>query len=64
MGKIGVTEILLIIVIILLLFGARRIPDLMRALGSGVREFRKGVRGEEEEPKKEEKNKNLPSDQT
>ncbi|MGQ9603099.1 MAG: twin-arginine translocase TatA/TatE family subunit [bacterium] len=64
MGRIGVTEILLIIVIILLLFGARRIPDLMRALGSGVREFRKGVRGEEEEPKKEEKNKNLPSDQT
>ena len=49
MGRIGTTEIILIVVVILLLFGARRIPDLMRSLGSGVREFKKGVKGEPEE---------------
>ncbi len=50
--RIGTTEIILIIVIILLLFGAKRIPQLMRSLGSGVREFKKGVRGEDEESEK------------
>jgi sec-independent protein translocase protein TatA len=46
MGKIGTFEIILIILVIVLLFGARRIPELMRSLGSGVREFKKGARGE------------------
>ena len=38
---------------ILLLFGARRIPELMRSLGSGTREFKKGMRGEADEDKPE-----------
>jgi sec-independent protein translocase protein TatA len=46
MGKIGATELILIVLAILLLFGARKIPELMRSLGSGVREFKKGARGE------------------
>lgn len=46
MGRIGTTEIILIVVVILILFGAKRIPQLMRSLGSGVREFKKGARGE------------------
>ena len=46
MGRIGTFEIILIILVIVLLFGARRIPELMRSLGSGVREFKKGARGE------------------
>jgi sec-independent protein translocase protein TatA len=49
MGRIGTTEIILIVVVILILFGAKRIPQLMRSLGSGVREFKKGARGEMDE---------------
>jgi sec-independent protein translocase protein TatA len=49
MGRIGTFEIILIILVIVLLFGARRIPQLMRSLGSGVREFKKGARGEMDE---------------
>jgi sec-independent protein translocase protein TatA len=37
--------------VILLLFGARRIPELMRSLGSGTREFKKGMRGETDDEK-------------
>ena len=50
------------LVIILLLFGAKRIPELARGLGSGVREFRKGSSGDyevEEEKEKEEANEEL-----
>ena len=39
-GNFGTTEILLIIFIIVLLFGAKRIPDLFRGMGQGVREFK------------------------
>ena len=49
--RIGTTEIILIAAVILLLFGARRIPELMRSLGSGTREFKKGMRGEPDEEK-------------
>lgn len=49
--RIGTTEIILIAAVILLLFGARRIPELMRSLGSGAREFKKGMRGEGEDEK-------------
>jgi sec-independent protein translocase protein TatA len=60
-GSFGGTELIIALVIILLLFGAKRIPELARGLGSGVREFRKGSRGEYEveEEKKEEKNEEL-----
>ncbi|MCO6481632.1 MAG: twin-arginine translocase TatA/TatE family subunit [Flavobacteriales bacterium] len=40
MGRIGPTEIILIIVLILLLFGGRKIPELMRGLGKGMKEFK------------------------
>jgi sec-independent protein translocase protein TatA len=49
MGRIGPLEISLIVLAIVLLFGARRIPELMRSLGSGIREFKKGARGEVDE---------------
>jgi sec-independent protein translocase protein TatA len=60
-GSFGGTELIIALVIILLLFGAKRIPELARGLGSGVREFRKGSRGdyEVEEEKKEEENEEL-----
>jgi sec-independent protein translocase protein TatA len=56
MGRIGTTEILLIVLAIILLFGARRIPELMRSLGGGVREFKKGMHeGTDEKSAVEEK---------
>lgn len=55
-GSLGGTELIIALVIILLLFGAKRIPELARGLGSGVREFRAGTReGQLEEKKEEEK---------
>lgn len=39
MGPIGFNEILIILVIVLLLFGAKKIPELMRGVGKGMREF-------------------------
>jgi sec-independent protein translocase protein TatA len=53
-GSLGGTELIIALVIILLLFGAKRIPELARSLGSGVREFRQGTRESVEEEKKEE----------
>lgn len=47
MGRIGWLEITLIVVAIVLLFGAKRIPELMRGLGSGIKEFKNGMRNEE-----------------
>lgn len=54
-GSLGGTELVIALVIILLLFGAKRIPELARGLGSGVREFRAGTREGEVEKKEEEK---------
>jgi sec-independent protein translocase protein TatA len=50
------TEWMILAVIVLVLFGGSRIPEMMRGLGSGVKEFKKGIR-EDDEPveKKEEK---------
>ena len=56
MGDIGFSEILLIAVVILVLFGSRKIPEFMRGLGKGVREFndaKDSVRKELEEGMKE-----------
>lgn len=52
MPDVGPAELIIILVIILLLFGANRVSDLAGALGKSVREFRRGVEGVDEEPKK------------
>lgn len=54
-GGIGMTEILIIALIILLLFGGKKIPELMKGLGKGVRSFKDGINNvtEEESDKKE-----------
>ncbi len=54
MFGLGYQELMIILVIVLLLFGANKIPELMRGLGKGVSEFKRGQR-EEEEPVKAEK---------
>jgi sec-independent protein translocase protein TatA len=53
-GGIGAQEILLILLVLLLLFGARKIPEIARGLGKSVSEFKKGLREVDEEIKKEE----------
>ena len=46
-------EIAIILLIVLLLFGGRKIPELMRGLGSGIKEFKNASKEEEENQKKE-----------
>lgn len=54
MGNIGLTELIIILVIILILFGARKLPDLARSLGRSLGEFKKGRQEGEREAKKTE----------
>ena len=59
-GGLGVTEIVIIALVVLLLFGGKKIPELMKGIGKGVRSFKDGVNGikediESDEEKKEEK---------
>lgn len=49
----GPTGWVIIGVIVLLLFGGSKIPEMMKGLGTGMREFKKGLKDEEEPPKKE-----------
>lgn len=54
-GGLGVGEIALIVLVVLLFFGASRIPALFRSVGSGVKAFRDGIEGKSDEPKDESK---------
>lgn len=51
LGSIGLTEILVLLLIVLLLFGAKKIPELMKSFGKGVKSFKEGVNGLEEDLK-------------
>lgn len=51
----GPWQIVLIVAVVLLLFGGRKIPELMRGLGSGIKEFKNAAKDEETEEKVEEK---------
>jgi sec-independent protein translocase protein TatA len=44
MGNLGTTEILLIVLVIVIFFGAKKIPELAQGLGKGIREFKKAAR--------------------
>ena len=59
LGGLGGSEVILIVAIILLMFGGRKIPELMKGLGGGIKEFKKAAKGEDEAPvaKKEEETK-------
>ena len=45
-GMPGMGELVVILLIVLLLFGAKRIPEMARGIGSGIREFKKSLNGE------------------
>ncbi|MBO4813546.1 MAG: twin-arginine translocase TatA/TatE family subunit [Muribaculaceae bacterium] len=51
-GTIGLSEVLIIALIILLLFGGKKIPELMKGLGKGVKSFKQGMNEVEDEIKK------------
>jgi sec-independent protein translocase protein TatA len=53
MFGLGFPELVLILVIVVLIFGTSRIPELGRGLGEGIRNVRKGMKGDDEEPKKQ-----------
>lgn len=55
MGRIGILEILLIVVVILLLFGPRRLPEIGAAVGKAIREFRQAMKGEKSDDAAEKK---------
>ena len=61
MFGLGWQEILLIVIIIMLLFGAKRIPEVMRSIGRGVRELKQGMKEiDTDEPAKEKKDEQGP----
>ena len=51
---LGTWEIIIIVLVVLLLFGGKKIPELMRGLGKGVKSFKDGVNGVPDDEKKEE----------
>jgi sec-independent protein translocase protein TatA len=50
LGFMGGYEVIIVLVIIILLFGGRKIPELMRGVGKGVKEFKKGVEEADTKP--------------
>lgn len=48
-GGIGMQEVLLIVLVVLLFFGGRKIPELMKGIGKGVRSFKEGMNGLEKD---------------
>ena len=54
LGNLGAGEIIIIALIVLLLFGGKKIPELMRGIGKGVKSFKHGVKGIEEDINKDE----------
>ena len=53
MGNIGFGELLVVLIIILVLFGAKRLPEIGKALGEGIREFKKAAQGLRDDEKKD-----------
>ena len=50
MGQIGWPQLLIVLVIVLVIFGAKRLPEVGRSLGSGMREFKDGITKGDEDP--------------
>jgi sec-independent protein translocase protein TatA len=51
LGMFGPTEIIIIVLIVVLLFGGRKIPELMKGIGQGMKEFKKATKDEQKENK-------------
>jgi sec-independent protein translocase protein TatA len=55
LGNIGTGEIVVIAILVLLLFGGKKIPELMKGIGKGIKNFKEGVKGIEDEIKVDDK---------
>ncbi|HYV84507.1 MAG TPA: twin-arginine translocase TatA/TatE family subunit [Patescibacteria group bacterium] len=55
MGSIGFPELILIFIIVLLIFGGKKIPELARGLGEGIRNFRESLHGQNPQDEKKDK---------
>ena len=60
-GTLGLPEILILLVIVVFLFGARRIPEIARGLGEGIRGFRTSLRGDDDTAAKPPRDEEPPS---
>jgi sec-independent protein translocase protein TatA len=52
-GIIGPQELIVVLVVVVLMFGGTKIPELMKGLGKGIKEFKNASKSEDEEPKKD-----------
>ena len=57
MGRLGATEIILIVAVILLMFGGKKIPELMKGLGNGIKEFKNASKDDQPAASKKEETK-------
>ena len=58
MGRFGLQEVLVILLLVLVLFGGKKIPELMRGLGSGIKEFKDATKDKDKTDSKSQKEKN------
>ncbi len=61
-GPVGPTELLLIVLIIVIIFGARRLPELGKSLGEGIKNFKKSISSKEKESEKSNETQPPPKD--
>jgi sec-independent protein translocase protein TatA len=52
LGSIGPTELILILLIVIIIFGARKLPDLGKSIGEGIKNFKKSMSSKDEDPSK------------
>ena len=57
LGNLGTGEIVIIAIVVLLLFGGKKIPELMKGIGKGVKNFKDGVKGLEDDIKRDDNDK-------
>ncbi len=62
MFGLGTGEIIIIVIVVLLLFGGKKIPELMKGLGKGVRSFKDGMKGIDDETEKKPSSGNNPQE--
>jgi sec-independent protein translocase protein TatA len=55
LGPVGPTELLLIVLIVVIIFGARRLPELGKSLGEGIKNFKKSISSKERDDEKTDK---------